>query len=194
MANNSVGEGLVPSRYPSRKSTRLKNFNYAQTNTVFFITLCSLGKKQVFVRNDFNMEVIRCINKERERINHAVYVFCLMSNHIHLLCSPMETGIPITQFIGALNSRVTRLSWKYGFSGSLLQRSFYDHVVRKDEDLRKIAEYILITLCGKGLQKSGKIISMVGLLTHYPCSDGYCGCPLREGTSPSPTKTQKIKP
>jgi len=106
----------------------------------------------------------------------------------------METGIPITQFIGALNSRVTRLSWKYGFSGSLLQRSFYDHVVRKDEDLRKIAEYILITLCGKGLQKSGKIISMVGLLTHYPCSDGYCGCPLREGTSPSPTKTQKIKP
>jgi putative transposase len=168
ITNNNVGEGLVPSRYPSRKSTRLKNFNYAQTNAVFFITLCSLGKKQVFVRNDFNMEVIWCINKERERINHAVYVFCLMSNHIHLLCSPRETGIPITQFIGALSSRVTRLSWKYGFSGSLLQRSFYDHVVRKDEDLRKIAEYILNNPVRKGLAEKWQDYQYGGFIDPLP--------------------------
>ena len=54
MKNKDVGEGLVPSRYPKRKSIRLKNLDYAQPNAVFFITLCSLGKRQIFVRNDFN--------------------------------------------------------------------------------------------------------------------------------------------
>ena len=28
------------------------------------------------VRHDFNIEVVGCIKKERERVNHAVYVFC----------------------------------------------------------------------------------------------------------------------
>ena len=143
MKNEDVGEGLVPSRYPKRKTARLRDFDYAQANTVFFITLCSLGKRQVFVRHDFNIEVVGCIKKERERVNHAVYVFCLMPEHIHLLSSPIGSGIPITRFMGGLSSQITRLSWRYGHSGRLLQRSFYDHVIRKDEDLRRIAEYIL---------------------------------------------------
>ena len=58
MKNEDVGEGLVPSRYPKRKTARLKDFDYAQANTVFFITLCSLGKRQVFVRHDFIHNVI----------------------------------------------------------------------------------------------------------------------------------------
>jgi len=76
MKDEDVGEGLVPSRCPKRKTARLKDFDYAQANTVFFITLCSLGKRQVFVRHDFNIEVVGCIKKERERVNYAVYVFC----------------------------------------------------------------------------------------------------------------------
>ena len=158
MKDEDVGEGLVPSRCPKRKTARLKDFDYAQANTVFFITLCSLGKRQVFVRHDFNVEVVGCIKKERERVNHAVYVFCLMPEHIHLLSlsaclpvparqtgdaqagSPIGSGIPITRFMGGLSSQITRLSWRYGLSGRLLQRSFYDHVIRKDEDLRRIAE------------------------------------------------------
>ena len=45
MKDEDVGEGLVPSRCPKRKTARLKDFDYAQANTVFFITLCSLGKR-----------------------------------------------------------------------------------------------------------------------------------------------------
>ena len=144
---NPVGEGLVP----SRKSPRLKDFNYAQANAVFFITLCSLNKKQVFVKDDFNTEVMKCIKNERKQIGHAIYVFCLMPDHLHLLLSPLETGIPVPQFMGGLSSLITRLSWRYSFTGRLLQRSFYDHVIRKDEDLRGIAEYILNNPVRRGL-------------------------------------------
>lgn len=157
----TVGEGLaskrfspskrVPYRYPVRKPTRLKDFDYAAANMVFFATLCCLDKKQAFVKGDFNAAVVECIKKEKERIGHAVYAFCLMPDHLHLLVSPLESGIPITQFMGALSSLITRLSWSYGFNGRLFQRSFYDHVVRKDEDLTRVSEYILNNPVRKGI-------------------------------------------
>src|SRR3990170_4656815 len=65
----------VPSRYPRRQSTRLKDFDYAQAGAVFFITLCSLGKRQIFVKNDFNTEIIECVKNEQKRVGHAIYVF-----------------------------------------------------------------------------------------------------------------------
>lgn len=168
-----VGEGLVPSRltpsrYPDRKPTRLKNFDYAGTNMVFFATLCCLDKKQVFVKDYFNTEVVECIHKEKERIGHAVYAFCLMPDHIHLLISPLETGVPITQLMGALSSVITRLSWSHGFTGRLFQRSFYDHVVRKDEDLTRIAEYILNNPVRKGIVERWQDYKHCGFIDPLP--------------------------
>lgn len=138
-------------KYPKRKSTRLKGFDYAITNKVFFLTLCSREKQRIFIHETFNMEVIECIKEERKRVGHAVYVYCLMPDHLHLLSSPLESRISITQFMGGLSGKITRLSWKHGFYGKLLQRSFYDHLVRKEEDLRQIAEYILNNPVRKGL-------------------------------------------
>ncbi|HEX9913027.1 MAG TPA: transposase, partial [candidate division Zixibacteria bacterium] len=86
---------------------------------------------------------INYIKDERIRLGQAVYVFCLMPDHLHLLLSPLESGTPVTQYMSSLISKITRLSWKYGYSSKLMQRSFYDHIIRKEEDLRQIAEYIL---------------------------------------------------
>ena len=172
-----VGEGegrpqgsplQVPSRYPRRQSTRLKDFDYAQAGAVFFITLCSLGKKQIFVKNDFNTEIIECVKNEQKRVGHAIYVFCLMPEHFHLLLSPLETGIPVTQFMGGLSSRITRLSWGYGFSGRLFQRSFYDHVVRKQEDLMRVAEYILNNPVRRGLVGAWQDYRYCGFIDPLP--------------------------
>jgi len=155
--------------YPRRKSTRLKGFDYAIPNKVFFLTLCSRGKQRVFIQETFNRQVIECIKKERERVGHAVYVYCLMPDHLHLLSSPLESGISVTQFIGGLSSKITQLSWKHGFYGKLLQRSFYDHLVREEEDLGQIAEYILNNPVRKGLAEKRE---------NYPSCDFLDPMPL----------------
>jgi REP element-mobilizing transposase RayT len=43
------------------------------------------------------------------------------------------------------------LIWNEGFTGMVWQRSFYDHPLRKDEDLLKVAEYIIYNPVRKGL-------------------------------------------
>ena len=131
------------SKYPARKPIRLEDFDYAASNAVFFLTLCSHERQPVFTDTAFNIAIIDCIKEEKERVEHAIYTYCLMPDHLHLLSSPRESGISVTQFMGGLSSKVTRLSWGYGFSGKLFQRSFYDHIVRKEEDLKEIAKYIL---------------------------------------------------
>jgi putative transposase len=141
----------VENKLPKRKSPRLKDYDYATPNAVFFLTSCAKYGRQVFINPDFNFRCIDYIKEERTRLGHAVYVYCLMPEHLHLLSSPLESGIPITQYMDGLISKITRLSWSYGFSGKLIQRSFYDHGVRKEEDLKQIAVYILHNPVRRGL-------------------------------------------
>ena len=85
----------------------------------------------------------------------SVMRYVIMPNHIHLLLSqgiegvvreqqaaPLqgkpEGTVSITRAVQALKSQTSRLSGV----GSLWQRSFYDHVIRNEDDLRQIAEYI----------------------------------------------------
>ena len=65
-----------------------------------------------------------------------------MPNHIHLLVRiKTETGghrdPPLQSIIGNFKSYTTH---KYG--GVLWQRSFYDHIVRNENEYNKIWEYI----------------------------------------------------
>jgi len=154
--------------FPKRKSPRLKDFDYASPNMVFFLTSCAKYGRQVFTNPDFNFKCIDYIKGERIRLGHAVYIYCLMPEHLHLLTSPLESGIPVTLFMDGLISKATRASWSYGFSGKLMQRSFYDHVIRKEEDLRQIAWYILNNPVRRGLVERWEDYSYSGFIDPLP--------------------------
>ena len=78
--------------------------------------------------------------------------FVIMPNHIHLLlsvsygpggASPSPTDkTDVTAVIGTFKSLTTRLWHTIGGTGPLWQRSYYDHVIRGEDDYRAIAEYI----------------------------------------------------
>lgn len=91
-----------------------------------------------------------------------------MPDHLHLLASPLESGKPITQLVGGISSKITRFSYQYDYSGKLFQRSFYDHIVRKDDDLRKIAEYILNNPVRKELVRNREEYPYCGFLDPLP--------------------------
>ena len=159
---------IMRKELPKRKSTRLKEYDYATFNATFFLTSCFLSNRKVFENPDFNFQCINCIKEERIRLGHAVYVFCLMAEHLHLLLSPLESGIPVTQYMAGLISEITRLSWSYGFSGKIMQRSFYDHIIRKEEDLRQRAEYILNNPVRRGLVQRWEDYPYCGVIDPLP--------------------------
>ena len=127
---------------PNRKNPRLKGFDYSELRS-YFITICTKEKKSYFVNDKFNINIIDCLNQEEKRTNSVIYVYCLMPNHLHFVISPPGNGFSVSQFVGGFKSKATRIGWKYGIDGRLWQARFYDHIIRRRRDIRKIGEYIL---------------------------------------------------
>lgn len=96
-----------------------------------------------FVRDDLNQLILDVLSEEQERQNCAVFTYCLMPDHLHFLVSPRQNGISVLTFTDQYKGKATNRSWTVGWRGKLWQPRYYDHIVRAEEDLRGIAEYIL---------------------------------------------------
>ena len=137
---------------PKRKRLRLEHFDYASPNYVYFLTICADPSKSPFNNTELAKEVIGSLNYQREKKQIELYCYCLMPDHLHLLLSPY-VGIDIPEVIQQFKTFTTHLSWKFGYEGKLWQRSYYDHIIRREEDLLKTCEYILSNPVRKGFVK-----------------------------------------
>ena len=148
-----------------RKTPRLKDFDYADPNYVYFTTLCARHLTQPFNNKDLAHEVLKALfNLKEDRI--SVYCYCLMPDHFHIALSPAYENLSKT--IGDFKSYTTRISWKFGIRGKLWQRSYYDHIARQDEDLISICQYILENPVRKGLAQTTEDWPYSGLLDPLP--------------------------
>ena len=146
-----------------RKNPRMKDFNYSQPY-VYFLTICSRSKENLFSDPNLNSEILNCLKQERIEKGMAVYAYCLMPDHLHLLISPLEGGVNVSKFIGGFKSKSTRIAWKHGLKGKVWQDRFYDHIIRKVENLKETCEYILNNPVRKGLIEKREDFQFSGMI------------------------------
>ena len=150
------------------KKIRLNESLYREPNRVYYITIDSNFKRPYFKRHELNLAIIDCLKKERVRLNCKVFVYCLMPNHLHFLTSPNSEVISIIDFVNQFKGKSTKVAWDYNIQGSLWQRRFYDHIVRKSEDLIEIANYILQNPVRKGLVENYEQYPYCGSIDELP--------------------------
>ncbi len=146
---------------PKRKSTRLKQYDYS-TPGAYFITICTAGMKQYFskiivgealappenklsVYGDIADKHIKTLSSRYSHIKVDKYV--IMPNHIHLILTinagAASSSPTIVDIVRALKSLIVRECRSNGFTDdSFFQRSFHDHIIRGENDYKKIWEYI----------------------------------------------------
>jgi putative transposase len=129
--------------YCSPANQRLFNELYTCANQVYFITIRAHNNRSPFVRHDLNTLILDALREEQERLRCAVFTYCLMPDHLHFLLSPRMDGISVLKFTDGYKGKATNRCWTAGWRGRLWQPRYYDHVVRKEENLYSIAEYIL---------------------------------------------------
>jgi REP element-mobilizing transposase RayT len=129
---------------PKRKQIHLLDYDYTNTSAVYFITICTYNKKAYFR----DTEVARYIEKEidfRSRVTDEVTMFahCIMPDHVHLLLKLSEGyGKSLPNWVAAFKKYNSRTLSMVCDIKPLWQANYYEHVVRKDESLKSIAEYI----------------------------------------------------
>ena len=140
---------------PERKPVRLNGYDYSRAGA-YFVTICTQNRKPVLSTivgeglcalpqiqfTSIGVEVVKSI----EYINShyatvAIEKYVVMPNHVHLLLridpAGGRGGPPLQRIIQQIKSYTTH---QYG--GVLWQRSYYDHVIRGEEDYRSIWQYI----------------------------------------------------
>ena len=145
---------------PKRKSPRLKSFDYSTTGA-YFITICTQNRKNILSTivgegsplpklSHYGEIADLWIQKLPEKY-HEISVDCyvIMPNHIHLLLSVMKDdgrGNPsptVDTAMGWLKYQITKeINKLRGTPGEkLLQRSFFDHIIRNQDDYYEIYKY-----------------------------------------------------
>jgi putative transposase len=156
---------------PDRKRNRIHGYDYSE-NGYYFVTVCvddmkinRFGevKNGKMILNQFG-EIVqkqwRWLIEQYPYVNSDIFV--VMPNHVHgiliidrnLLNNFVGTGRdlslplkikikPAHELVGAFKTTSSKLIHLRGLTSFSWQRSFYDHVIRVEESLEKIREYIL---------------------------------------------------
>ncbi len=150
---------------PQRKRTRLSKYDYSSVG-YYFITACTKDKHCIFGtvvgRGILDAPQVKLSSKGMLVESTLIYLdehsehihidkYIIMPNHVHLILEvrsggtdengasgmPRPTNAVVPQFISSLK-RFTNLK-----SGQMLwQTSYYDHIIRNEEDHLRIWQYI----------------------------------------------------
>jgi len=145
------------------RSLRLPAFDYASPHA-YFVTVGTYQKLPLLSEPRRAEVVFDCLIWCRDRYGYAVYAYCLMPDHVHLLATPVDGAIGLPGFIGAFKSLSTRSIWKQGHQGVLWQKHYYDHIVRGEESISSIADYILDNPVRRGIVSSRDAYHFSGVL------------------------------
>lgn len=144
---------------PKRRSLRLKDFDYTSEGA-YFITICTERRLELFgsmVHSRVQLTAAgRMIDamwwqQESGAPGLRLDEWAVMPDHVHgiLFLDARQYRRSVGEVIGAYKSVTTRAyaravleqGWQ-PFEGRLWQRGYHDHVVRDEQSLMRIREYI----------------------------------------------------
>ena len=137
-----------------RKPLRIPRFDYCQ-NGIYFVTLCTQKRRQCLSRVvgadahiGPHVELTEYGNAVETYIQSipGIDTYVIMPNHIHMIVriesedGPMWASAPTQSLSDRIRSFKTLVSKQ--IRQSIWQRSFYDHVIRCEDDYLRIWQYI----------------------------------------------------
>jgi len=150
--------------FKSRKTTRLKEYDYSNTG-YYYVTICTDNRLEIFGRIEIdkmgvnqygNIAKSAWLDLPNHHNNVQLDEFIVMPNHVHGIIkikNPVGAGPArpvndptnnnLSVIVGSYKSSVTKQINRVNNNTFKWQRSFYDHIIRTDEALYNIREYII---------------------------------------------------
>ncbi|RJO59526.1 hypothetical protein C4546_01465 [Candidatus Parcubacteria bacterium] len=127
---------------PFKKSIRLTSFDYS-SDGAYFVTICTFQKSK-FIIPAYEIILKRELRELEIRFRGVkIDFFVFMPTHCHIIFVFRNAEVDLPKVIQAFKSITTLKLKKAGFHGSYFwQKNYYEHVVRDEEALYRIREYI----------------------------------------------------
>ena len=158
----------MQNQLPKRKQIRLTQFDYA-SDSAYFVTICTYQRQQLFGQitlpdaseppillpalNSPDRMILEYLEKLEDKYPALTLdAFVIMPDHIHLILfqnTGAHMGAPLPQIIQWLITQTTnayirgvRNGLYLPYQQHLWQRSYYEHIIRSEQDLLDIRQYI----------------------------------------------------
>lgn len=132
-------------------SDNLLKRRISRTGQIYHITTATEGRRPLF--RDFDaarLVVIEMRRLQEQNLIHSI-AWVLMPDHLHWLLQ-LQGPIAISTIIKVLKGRSARLlGLRFQDSEPIWQRGFHDHALRREEDIRQVARYIVANPLRAGL-------------------------------------------
>ena len=123
---------------PREKTHRLEPEAYRGAVNVSF-TACIKDLKRPFASQQRTAQHIKYLAQAVAKEHCGVLVYCFMPDHLHTIVTGLTDESDVKRVferfkqVSAFNLRKEGFSW---------QKDYYDHVIRKSEDMKSIVRYI----------------------------------------------------
>jgi len=131
-----------------RKNNRLDLSIYKGIKA-YFVTICTNNQQRVFTDTKTIAEHLKLLNSCCKKEKFSVWAYCFMPDHLHLLLIAKENS-DLVKFIRTYK-QLSGYGYKKTTGKNLWQKSFYDHILRKEENIPEVIRYILENPVRKGL-------------------------------------------
>ena len=91
---------------------------------------------------EFANSVILSLTSVAAKARFEILLYCLMPDHLHLLVLGTADDANVLRLVQRFKQQ-TGHQFKQRYGQALWQQSFFDHVVRLEEDILPIARYIV---------------------------------------------------
>jgi putative transposase len=126
---------------PYKLSPRLKTFDYLGFYR-YFLTICTDDRVPIFIDDRSVDLVLMHLSRTADDQRFSVMAYCFMPDHVHLLVEGIHPAADFREFVRIFKQR-SSFAWKRRNGMALWQRSYFEHVLRDDEDTIGVAKYIL---------------------------------------------------
>jgi REP element-mobilizing transposase RayT len=119
----------------------LRKGRYSQPGRAYLVTTVTHERKPLFTNIFLGRIVVGTLINESIRAKTLAYV--VMPDHLHWLIQ-LEAGIPLGSVMQAVKSvSGHRINRYLGQKGRVWQSRYHDHAVRREEDIRALACYVI---------------------------------------------------
>jgi putative transposase len=146
-----------------RKPIRLLTANY-RGRRIYFVTCCCANRHLAFRDRRTAREVVHQLIASAAHHDFLLHAYCLMPDHLHILVEGTQDGSDLTRFVAAFKQQ-TAFVYRNRTGMSLWQSRYYDHILRKDNEIEDVAWYIWLNPIRKGLCVVPQDYSLSGSLT-----------------------------
>lgn len=128
----------------------LRKGRFSEAGRVYHVTTVVAGRRPVFRDLWLGRILVREMKRLQEEGAVESLAFVVMPDHLHWLMV-LQGDLELSEVMRRLKGRSARfLAQRTGYR-PFWQRAFYDHAVRREDDMRAIARYVLANPIRSGL-------------------------------------------